>query len=140
MIRRFVRGRVSGLSERLAAWRRQARARLALPVGDLLHDATYRRLWTSILISSFGGQVTMLALPLTAALLLHASPTQMGLLTMMETLPFVLFSLPAGVWLDRVRKLPVYVLGESSLAVVVASVPFACASYDLLAMRELIRL
>jgi hypothetical protein len=39
----------------------------------------------SILISSFGGQVTLLALPLTAAVLLHASPTQMGLLTAMET-------------------------------------------------------
>ena len=77
-----------------------------LPSGDLLRDKAYRRLWTSILISSFGGQVTMLALPLTAAVLLHASPTQMGLLTAVEILPFVLFSLPAGVWLDRVRKLP----------------------------------
>ena len=100
-------------------------ARMALPPGDLLRDATYRRLWTSILISSFGGQVTMLALPLTAAVLLHATPTQMGLLTSMEILPFVLFSLPSGVWLDRVRKLPVYFVGESALAVVVASVPFA---------------
>src|SRR5512147_2208576 len=46
----------------------------ALPRHDLLRQATYRRLWTSILISSFGGQVTMLALPLTAAVLLHATP------------------------------------------------------------------
>ena len=110
-------------------WLRQTRAnlaaRFALPPGDLLRDATYRRLWTSIVISSFGGQVTMLALPLTAAVLLHASPTQMGLLTAMELVPFVLFSLPSGVWLDRVRKLPVYIAGESLLAVVVASVPVA---------------
>ena len=96
-----------------------------LPPGDLLRERTYRRLWTSILISSFGGQVTMLALPLTAAVLLHASPTQMGLLTAMEIAPFVLFSLPSGVWLDRVRKLPVYVIGETALALVVASVPLA---------------
>jgi len=109
----------------LKHWVTNLRARLALPPGDLLRDAAYRRLWTSILISSFGGQVTMLALPLTAAVLLHASPTQMGLLTAMEILPFVLFSLPAGVWLDRVRKLPVYVVGESALALVVASVPLA---------------
>ncbi|MDE2093855.1 MAG: MFS transporter, partial [Burkholderiales bacterium] len=88
-------------------WIRRLRAQLQLPAGDLLRDATYRRLWSSILISSLGGQVTMLALPLTAAVLLHASPTQMGLLTSMEILPFVLFSLPSGVWLDRVRKLPV---------------------------------
>ena len=109
----------------LKNWLQALRIRLALPAGDLLRDAAYRRLWTSILISSFGGQVTMLALPLTAAILLHASPTQMGLLTAMEIAPFVLFSLPAGVWLDRVRKLPIYVVGESVLALVVAGVPLA---------------
>lgn len=100
-------------------------ARLSLPTGDLLRDAVYRRLWISILVSSLGGQVTMLALPLTAALLLHASPLQMGLLTAMEIAPFVVLSLPTGVWLDRVRKLPVYVTGECTIAVAVASVPVA---------------
>src|ERR1700690_192269 len=99
--------------------------RFALGPTDLLRDATYRRLWTSILISSFGGQVTLLALPLSAAVLLHASPTQMGLLTAMEIMPFVLFSVPTGVWLDRRRKLPVYVIGELTIAVAVASVPLA---------------
>ena len=110
-------------------WLRRLQERLdaLLPPGDLLREATYRRLWTSILISSFGGQVTMLALPLTAAVLLHASATQMGVLTFTEIVPFVLFSLPSGVWLDRVRKLPVYVVGESGLALVVASVPLAWA-------------
>src|SRR5689334_4143013 len=112
-------------------WKEAMRERIAtaaeglLSPDDLLRQATYRRLWSSILISSFGGQVTMLALPLTAAVLLHATPTQMGLLTTMEILPFVLFLLPSGVWLDRVRKLPVYVAGEISLAFVVASVPLA---------------
>jgi MFS family permease len=99
--------------------------RFALAPQDLLRDAVYRRLWSSILISSCGGQVTLLALPLTAAVLLHAKPTQMGWLTAMEILPFVLFSLPCGVWLDRVRKLPVYVGGELLLAVAVVSVPLA---------------
>ena len=100
-------------------------SRFRLSPTDLLRDATYRRLWTSILISSFGGQVTLLALPLSAAVLLHASPTQMGLLTAMEIAPFVMFSLPTGVWLDRVRKLPVYIVGELLIAVTVASVPLA---------------
>ena len=109
-------------------WRallQRLRQRFALPAGDLLHDATYRRLWGSILISSFGGQVTMLALPLTAAVLLHATPTQMGLLSAIEISPFVLLSLPSGVWLDRVRKLPVYIFGELMIAVLVVSVPVA---------------
>lgn len=97
----------------------------SLPERDLLRDLVYRRLWTSILISSFGAQVTMLALPLTAAILLHASATQMGMLTFMEILPFVLLSLPSGVWLDRVRKLPVYVVGEILISIAVASVPVA---------------
>jgi MFS family permease len=112
------------LEEQLVVWRQ----RLKLGADDLLRDPIYRRLWTSILISSLGGQVTMLALPLTAAVLLHASPTQMGLLTAMEIAPFVLFSLPSGVWLDRVRKLPVYVGGEVALALTVASVPLAWLS------------
>ncbi len=99
--------------------------RFSLSPTDLLRDPIYRRLWTSILISSFGGQVTLLAIPLTAALLLHASAAQMGVLTAMEVVPFVLFSLPVGVWLDRRRKLPVYVVGEFSLACTVASVPLA---------------
>jgi MFS family permease len=101
------------------------RNRFTLSPTDLLRDATYRRLWTSILISSFGGQVTLLALPLTAAVLMHASPTQMGLLTAMELAPFALFSLPTGVWLDRVRKLPVYIVGELSISFAVATVPVA---------------
>ncbi len=100
-------------------------SRFALSATDLLRDATYRRLWTSILISSFGAQVTLLAIPLSAAVLLHAAPTQMGLLTAMEIIPFALFSLPTGVWLDRVRKLPVYVVGEVAVAVTVATVPVA---------------
>jgi MFS family permease len=98
---------------------------LAPPVDDLLRDRAYRRLWTSILVSSLGGQVTMLALPLTAAVLLQATPTQMGVLVAMEIAPFVLLALPTGVWLDRVRKLPVYIAGEIMLACVVSSVPLA---------------
>jgi len=96
-----------------------------LPPGDLLNDPAYRRLWGSILTASFGNQVMMLALPLTAAVLLQATPMQMGLLTAIELSPFLLFSLPSGVWLDRVRKLPVYVWGESLVAVCAISVPLA---------------
>ncbi len=99
--------------------------RLALPPGDLLRDGRYRRLWISILISNFGGQITLLALPLTAAVLLDASASQMGILTAIEAVPFALLSLPTGVWLDRMSKLPVYVLGELVIAVAVGSVPIA---------------
>ncbi|MFM7705427.1 MAG: MFS transporter [Rubrivivax sp.] len=101
------------------------RARLALDPQDLLRNPGYRRIFSSILVSAVGGQVSMLALPLTAAVLLQATPTQMGLLTACELAPFVLLSLPSGVWLDRVRKLPVYVVGELALALILATVPLA---------------
>lgn len=96
-----------------------------IPEGDLWRDRTYGRLWLSILTSSFGGQVMLLALPLTAAVLLQATPTQMGTLTAIELSPFLLLSLPSGVWLDRVRKLPVYVVGEVLVGLAAASVTLA---------------
>ncbi|MFO1328369.1 MAG: MFS transporter [Rubrivivax sp.] len=96
-----------------------------MPQHDLWRDHAYRRLWLSILTASFGGQVMLLALPLTAAVLLKATPTQMGTLTAIELSPFLLLSLPAGVWLDRVRKLPVYVAGEVLVGLSAASVTLA---------------
>jgi MFS family permease len=97
----------------------------SLAPDDLLRDRPYRRLWTSILISSFGNQVTMLAIPLTAAVMLQASSAQMSYIQSMELLPFVLLSLPTGVWLDGRRKLPVYVGGELAIACTVATIPLA---------------
>jgi hypothetical protein len=55
------------------------------------------RLWAAHTVSLFGTQVTLLALPLTAALSLNATPAQMGALGAVEFLPFVLVGLVAGV-------------------------------------------
>ncbi len=104
------------------------RSMLRLPklaVDDLLRNENYRRIFASVVITHFGAQITMLALPLTAVTLLNASPTQMGFLMAFEIAPFVLLSLPAGVWLDRVTKMPVYVYGEIVFALTLASVPIA---------------
>jgi len=85
----------------------------------------FRKLWGSLTITSFGTQITNLALPLTAALMLHASPMQMGILVALETLPFALFSLHAGVLLDRVRKLPVVISADLGRALALACIPVA---------------
>ncbi len=84
-------------------------------------------MWLSILFSNLGGQITMLALPLTAVFLLDASPTQMGLLTAMEIAPFVLLSLPGGVLIDRMRKLPLYIAGEIFMGLTLLTIPLAWA-------------
>jgi MFS family permease len=60
----------------------------------------FLRFWSAQAVSVFGDQVSALAIPLTAVLLLHASAFEVGLLTAMAWLPHLLFSLPAGVWID----------------------------------------
>jgi MFS family permease len=85
----------------------------------------FRKLWTSLTITSFGAQITNLALPLTAALLLNATPMQMGILVALETLPFALVSLHAGVLLDRVRKLPVVIVADFGRGLALLAIPVA---------------
>jgi MFS family permease len=91
----------------------------------LWRSPDFRRLWVSLTITSFGAQVTNLALPLTAALLLQATPLQMGILVALETLPFALVSLHAGVLLDRVRKLPVVIACNVGRGVALLLIPLA---------------
>lgn len=94
--------------------------------GDrLLHNADFRRFWGSTILTSFGGQTTALALPLCAVLLLHASPAEMGLLVALENLPYFLLCLPAGVLLDRSRRLPILMASDVMLAIALTSVPVA---------------
>jgi MFS family permease len=96
----------------------------------------FRRLWGSLTITSFGAQVTNLALPLTAAVLLHATPMQMGILVALETLPFALVSLHAGVLLDRMRKLPVVVFSDVTRGLALLVIPLA-AFTDVLSVEVL---
>ena len=56
----------------------------------------FMKLWTGETISQLGTQVTLLALPTTAIIVVHASPFQVGLLSALEFLPFILVGLPAG--------------------------------------------
>jgi MFS family permease len=91
----------------------------------LWRSADFRRLFASSTITAFGAQVTNLALPLTAALLLSATPFEMGVLVALETLPFALVSLHAGVLIDRVRKMPVLIACGAGRGVALLSIPIA---------------
>jgi MFS family permease len=93
----------------------------------LLVDAPdFRRLWFGQTISVFGDQVTQLGLPLVAVLTLGADASQMGLLTAVGLLPHLLFSLPAGVWLDRVRRRRrLMVWADLGRAALIGSIPVA---------------
>jgi MFS family permease len=94
--------------------------------GDgLLARPDFRRLWLSSALTHFGAQITLLALPICAVLLMHATPAQMGTLAALESLPFLLFGLPSGVLLDRCRRLPIMMCSDAMVATALASVPLA---------------
>lgn len=95
-------------------------------VPALLYEQQFRRFWIGQTISAFGDQITYLALPIVAVLVLKADAAQMGLLTAIGLLPHLLFSLPAGVWLDRVReRRRLMVMADIGRAAALALVPVA---------------
>ncbi|MEO8305595.1 MAG: MFS transporter [Betaproteobacteria bacterium] len=91
----------------------------------LWRSPEFMKLWASLTITAFGSQITNLALPLTAAVLLHATPWQMGVLVALETLPFALVSLHAGVLIDRVRKLPIVIAADIGRGLALLVIPVA---------------
>jgi MFS family permease len=91
----------------------------------LLREHDFRQLFVADTISQLGTQISMLALPLVAVLALHASPFEVGLLAACETAAFLLVGLPAGAWVDRMRRRNVLIGGDLGRAVVLGSVPVA---------------
>lgn len=100
---------------------------MALPTDrrPLLRHPDFLKLWSAETISVFGSQVTQLALPLVAATILKVSPFEFGLLATIEFLPFILFSLPAGVWVDRLRRRPIMIVADVGRAISLLTIPIA---------------
>ena len=117
-------------------------ARDSAPKPGVLRNPDFRRLWIAETISQFGTQVSLLAVPLVAVVLLEATPFEVALLGTIEFLPFILFSLPAGAWVDRLRRRPILIIGDVGRALSLASIPIAFAAGrpdDLAALRRRLR-
>lgn len=95
--------------------------------GGLLRHRDFRNLWAAETISVFGSQFTGLALPLVAVILLEASPFAVSALVVIEFLPFILLAIPAGVWVDRMKRKPILVSADLARAALLASLPLAYA-------------
>src|SRR5260221_3989234 len=102
----------------------------------LWRNPDFVKLWGSLTIVHFGGHVTFLALPLTAAFMLNASAFEIGALTALEALPFPLFGLFAGVLVDRSRKLRVIIWADIGRGLALLAVP-VCAWCGVLSMPVL---
>jgi MFS family permease len=102
----------------------------------LLRERDFRRLWLAQTVSQVGTQVTNLALPLVAILVLNASAFEVAFLGAIEFLPFVFFTLPAGAWVDRLPKRRVLIAADLGRAAILALVPIGYVT-GVLAMWQL---
>ncbi len=95
--------------------------------GGLWGHPDFLKLWAGQTISFFGSAFTTLALPLTAVLVLGATPFEMGVLAAIGGAPWFLFGPFAGVWIDRVRHRPVLIGTDLVRALLLGTIPLAAA-------------
>lgn len=96
----------------------------------------FLKVWAGQTISLCGSQVTTLAFPLTAVLLLHASAGQMGFLQAAEYAPFLLIGLFVGVWVDRFPRRSIMIVADIGRFLLLVLVPGA-AFFHLLSITEM---
>jgi MFS family permease len=92
---------------------------------SLWRSGDFMKLWGAQTVSLAGSQVSQLAVPLTAIIVLRATPLQVGLLAAVQYVPFLLIGLPVGVWADRTRRRPMLVAADAGRAVLLLSIPAA---------------
>ena len=95
--------------------------------GVLLRHRDFRLLWGGESVSELGSQVSLLAIPLLAVRTLHATAFEMGLLTAASTAAFLIVGLPAGVWVDRVRRRRLMIGADLGRVLALGSIPIAAA-------------
>jgi MFS family permease len=94
----------------------------------LRENANFRRYFLGQAVSLLGDQITLIALPLTAVIALHATAGQMGALTTAALVPNLIFSLHAGSWVDRRGdRRKVMLVADIARGILIATVPVAYA-------------
>ena len=106
------------------------------PSGGLWRHGDFLKLWAGETISQFGSTIDDIAFPLVAILVLDASAFEVAVLGTVLFLPFILFTLPAGVWVDRLPRRPVLIIGDFGRAALYATVPIAYVA-DVLTLWQL---
>lgn len=105
--------------------------------GGLLRQRDFRLLWIGETTSSLGSSVTSVALPLVALTMLHAGVIAVSMLSAAAWLPWLIIGLPAGAWVDRLRRRPVMMGCDAASLVLFASVPIS-AWAGVLTMAQLL--
>lgn len=95
-----------------------------LKANNLWKHSDFMKLWSGQTLSMFGSQVTLFAIPLIALLTLQASVLEIGILKAVEYVPFLLFSLHAGSWVDRHNRHQIMLLMDIVRGIVLLIIPF----------------
>jgi MFS family permease len=95
------------------------------PSPSLFASRDYRLLLLGQTTSQLGAQVSGVAVPLLAVLVLHASPLQLGIVNAAGTVAFALIGLPVGAWTDRWLRRRILVASDLARALLLATVPIA---------------
>ncbi|MGW2215762.1 MFS transporter [Nonomuraea sp. NPDC001684] len=91
----------------------------------VLRNPDFLRFLTSHVGNELGANISRVALPLVAVVTLHAQPAQVALLSALQTAAFLVLGLPAGVWVDRMRRRRVMMVTDLARFVLLASIPLA---------------
>ena len=103
----------------------------------LRENLVFRRVWSGQTISLFGDQISLIAIPLTAVLVLDANAKQMGYLVAAELVPNLFFALHAGAWVDRRgRRRQTMIFTDLVRAALLVTIPLAYA-FDALTIQQL---
>jgi predicted MFS family arabinose efflux permease len=98
-----------------------------MPPRGLWREPDFLKLWAGQAVSQMGSWITLVGLPMTAALLLKASPLQMGILSGAGAAAILLFGLFAGAWADRLRRRPILIWADLGRAALLGTIPLAVA-------------
>ena len=96
---------------------------------SLAFHRNFRQLWVGDALGQFGAQLAMLALPIYAVAQLDATEWQMGALNAAETAAFLVIGLPAGAWVDRMRKRRTLIVADLVRAMVLGVVVTALSGH-----------
>jgi len=107
--------------------------------GKPLTSSAHTVLWFQMAtgVSSLGGRVTEIALPLTALLVLDCSALQVGILSSATLLPNLILGIPAGTWVEGMHPRRLMLLCDAGRAIAIGSIPVAQA-FGLLAFPHLL--
>ncbi len=92
---------------------------------SLWRDTDFLKLWMGQTISMFGSSLSRLAIPLIAALMLDATPAEMGFLAAAGTTPSLLIGIFAGVWIDKFKRRSILIVSDVGRAILLITIPVA---------------